>query len=122
MYDSIDLLTSARDHFLTKLQTTKIMHFGVRFHSRNKHNNEKGYFQVDMALVCCVLSCKSYNFVTKLANSALDRREFQQFATSKRFNTEIINIYSATKKVLKTIHFSPSSGPCLDTRQHKMQV
>ena len=93
VYDSIDLLKSARDHFLTKIQTTKIMHFWVQFHSRNKHNNEKIYFQMVIALVCCVLSRKFYNFViTKLTNSALDRREFQHFATSNRLKTEITNI------------------------------
>ena len=91
-YDSIDLLKTARGRFLKKLQTTKIMHFWVQFHSRNKHNNEKGYFQIDTALMCCVLPRKLYNFVTKLANSALDRSEFQHFATLKRLKTEITNI------------------------------
>ena len=92
MYHSIDLLTIVRDHFLTKLQLAKIMHFGVRFHSSNKHFNEKGYFQIDMALMGCVVSLNLYNFVTKLANSAQDCSEFQHFATSMQFNTEITNI------------------------------
>ena len=105
MYDSINLLTSARDHFLTKLLLTKIMHFGVRFYSRNKHDNEKVYFQIDIALMCSALSHKLYNFVTKLANSALDRHEFIHFATSKRLKTEISNNECAS---LAFYHFSPT--------------
>ena len=72
--------------------------------------------------MCCVLSRKLYTFVTKLANSALDRHEFQHFTTSKRLNTEIANINGATKKASATIHFSLSSALRLDTRQDKMQV
>ena len=68
------------------------MHFWVQCHSRNKHINEKGYFQLDMALMCCVLSPKLHNFVTKLANSALDRRESQYFATLKQLKIEITHI------------------------------
>ena len=114
MYDSIDLLTSARGHFLKKLLLTKIMHFGVRFHSRNKHDNEKVYFQIDIALMCNALSHKLYDFVTKLANSALDHREFKHFATSKRLNTGISNNECATS--IKNISFFlPSSAPCLET-------
>ena len=115
MYDSIDLLTSARGHFLKKLLLTKIMHFGVRFQSRNKHDNEKVYFQIDIALMCNALSHKLYDFVTKLANSALDHSEFKHFATSKRLNTGISNNECATKSIKNISFFLPSSVPCLET-------